>query len=97
MNTISQPQAGILCIRNLTTDRCLLVSSSDMESDAVRQRFDLDLGMHQCPALQDDYASIGLELFMIDPIATLQADDDLQNLYRTTRHSLAEQGIQFYD
>ena len=36
-------------------------------------RFKLDLGMHPCKALQDDYARTGLEVFRFD---TIKLTDD---------------------
>ena len=59
---------GIVALRNLKTDKVFLFYSKDIEKDCIDMRFKLDLGMHPCKALQDDYAETGLEVFRFDTI-----------------------------
>ena len=60
-------------MRNLKTDKVYLFYSEDIEKDCIDMRFTLDLGMHPCKALQDDYTSTGLEVFRFD---TVELTDD---------------------
>jgi hypothetical protein len=64
---------GIVALRNLKTDKVYLFFSDDIKKDCVDMRFKLDLGMHPCKALQDDYARTGLEVFRFD---TIKLTDD---------------------
>ena len=59
---------GIVALRNLKTDKVFLFYSKDIEKDCIDMRFKLDLGMHPCKALQNDYAETGLEVFRFDTI-----------------------------
>ena len=61
--------SGIVALRNLKTDKVFLFYSNDIEKDCIDMRFKLDLGMHSCKTLQDDYASTGLEVFRFDTMA----------------------------
>lgn len=58
--------SGIVAIRNLKTDKVYLFYSSDVKGDCVKNRFKLDLGMHECRSLQEDYTNTGLEVFRFD-------------------------------
>ena len=64
---------GIVALRNLKTGKVFLFYSKDIEKDCIDMRFKLDLGMHPCKALQDDYAETGLEVFRFD---TIELTDD---------------------
>ncbi len=68
---------GIVALRNLKTDKVFLFFSEDIEKDCIDMRFKLDLGMHPCKALQDDYAETGLEVFRFD---TVELTDDPSRL-----------------
>ena len=68
---------GIVALRNLKTDRVYLFFSKDIEKDCINMRFRLDLGMHPCKALQDDYTATGLEVFRFD---TVELTDDPSRL-----------------
>jgi len=59
---------GIVAIRNLKTDRVFLFYSNDIKNDCIKARFNLDLGMHECKALQEDYSNTGLEVFRFDVV-----------------------------
>lgn len=94
---------GILCIRNLLTDTCWLSTSHDLGKDIQANRFHLDLGIHPCRSLQEDYAATGLEPFIIEPVALLDEDvpvESLENqlaaLLSTTRTSMGNQHFRFY-
>ncbi len=70
-----RPDMGILQIRNLQNDRCYLVAAPDLKAAANSHRFRLDLGMHECAELQQEYATTGLELFTLDPLDILPYDE----------------------
>lgn len=59
---------GVVALRNLKTDKVYLFFSKDIKNDCVKMRFQLDLGMHPCAALQKDYAETGLEVFRFDTL-----------------------------
>ncbi len=59
---------GIVALRNLKTDQVYLFYSEDIKNDCIKQRFNLDLGMHPCKELQEDYANTGLEVFRFDTL-----------------------------
>lgn len=66
-------RSGVVCLRNLKTDKAYLFFSRNIKKDCIDMRFALDLGMHCCAELQRDYASTGLEVFRFD---TLELTDD---------------------
>lgn len=101
-----RPDMGILCIRNLQNDRCYLIATPDLKAAANSHRFRLDLGMHECAELQAEYAETGLELFTLEPVATLPYDienpgktdytAELEDLLEFWEEKLTEAGIQLY-
>ena len=50
-----EKQAGIVALRNLKTDKVYLFFSRDIKKDCADMRFKLDLGMHSCKVLQEDF------------------------------------------
>ena len=68
---------GVVALRNLKTDKVYLFYSEDIRKDCAAMRFNLDLGMHPCRSLQEDYALTGLEVFRFD---TLEFTDDKTRL-----------------
>ena len=68
-----EAEKGIVALRNLKTDKVYLFYSDDIKKDCVDMRFKLDLGMHPCRALQEDYTETGLEVFRFD---TIKLTDD---------------------
>lgn len=70
-------QSGIVALRNLKTDKVWLFYAEDIASENAKQRFQLDLGMHPCKSLQEDYTATGLEVFRFD---TLELTDDSSRL-----------------
>lgn len=68
---------GVVALRNLKTDKVYLFYSEDIRKDCAAMRFDLDLGMHPCRSLQEDYTETGLEVFRFD---TLELTEDRNRL-----------------
>ena len=68
---------GVVALRNLKTDKVYLFYSEDIRKDCAAMRFDLDLGMHPCRSLQEDYTETGLEVFRFD---TLELTEDRSRL-----------------
>ncbi len=66
---------GIYRIRNLKTDAVYYAKCDDVTSIAAKERFRLDLGMHQCAPLQKDYSETGLELFVIEVVCECSEDE----------------------
>lgn len=69
--------SGIVCLRNLKTDKVYLFYANDIQKENADMRFKLDLGLHPCRELQDDYAETGLEVFRFD---TIELTDDRSKL-----------------
>lgn len=84
--TVGLKARGIYIIRNLKSDQVYLGKSENLLKSMSDERFRLDLGMHPCASLQEDYAKTGLELFVIEPLKEAGSEDDLDlllNDYRT--------------
>ena len=86
---------GVYRIYNLKTDMTYLGVSDDVENVAAKERFSLDLGMHPCSSLQDDYTKTGLELFVIEIMATCP-QDGLETCRDGIRMRLESTGCRFY-
>lgn len=85
--TVGLKARGIYIIRNLKSDQVYLGKSENLLKSMSDERFRLDLGMHPCASLQEDYTKTGLELFVIEPVKEAGAEDDLDLLlsdYRLT-------------
>lgn len=65
---MTNENCGIVALRNLKTDQVYLFFSEDIKNDCVKERFNLDLGMHSCKSLQEDYTNTGLEVFRFDTV-----------------------------
>lgn len=87
---------GIYRIYNLKTDRTYLAASEDIAKSAAAERFQLDLGMHSCRSLQEDYTTTGLELFVIEPVKEAGKEESLPSLLEKVKEELREKGITFY-
>lgn len=74
---------GVVAIRNLKTDRVYLFYSNDIKGDCVKSRFQLDLGMHSCRSLQEDYTNIGLEVFRFDVMEETDNPERLSAIKKT--------------
>ena len=75
-------ESGVVAIRNLKTDRVYLFWADDIQKENAKQRFDLDLGMHSCRELQEDYENTGLEVFRFDTIEKTEKKERLEELRR---------------
>ena len=87
---------GILRIYNIQTDESLLLKSNDLAKDIQSIRFKLDLGMYEQKSLQDEYESIGLELFCIEPFKMQEKDEDMDALLAESIKELSDKRITFY-
>ncbi len=84
--------AGVYKITNLKTDDTYLAFSEDIPKAISESRFALDLGMHECKSLQEDYAKTGLELFVFE---TVEKTED-QNSLEEIRKEYIAKGISLY-
>ena len=91
-----KPQQGLIRIINIQSDKTLLVPSKDIAKDISAIRFALDLGQYPCASLQEEYETIGLELFSIEPYCLVEKDQNLLDLLDREKCSLARKGISFY-
>ncbi len=73
-------ESGVVALRNLKTDKVYLFFSHDIKKDCVDMRFKLDLGMHPCRALQEDYTKTGLEVFRFDTVEITSEEARLEEL-----------------
>ncbi len=92
----NQKVRGLIRIKNLQNNRSLLVGSEDIATDIQRIRFSLDLGTYENDALQQEYESIGLELFSIDAYIQASEDENLQALLAEHTQQLLAQSILMY-
>ena len=92
----NQKVRGLIRIKNLQNNRSLLVGSEDIATDIQRIRFSLDLGTYENEALQQEYESIGLELFGIDAYIQASEDENLQALLAEHTQQLLAQSILMY-
>ena len=74
---------GVVAIRNLKTDKVYLFYSNDIKADCAKNRFQLDLGMHGCRSLQEDYAKTGLEVFRFDVMEETDNPERLSAIKKT--------------
>ena len=58
----------------------LLICHCLIKKDCVSMRFQLDLGMHPCRELQEDYTKTGLEVFRFDTIELTEDEGRLEAL-----------------
>lgn len=72
--------SGVVCLRNLKTDRVYLFYAEDIQSECARMRFELDLGLHGCKSLQEDYENTGLEVFRFDTLLETSDKNELARL-----------------
>ncbi|WP_320129298.1 hypothetical protein [uncultured Sphaerochaeta sp.] len=87
---------GILRIYNIQTDKSLLLKSNDIVKDIQSIRFKLDLGIFEQKTLQDEYESIGLELFCLEPFKIQEKDEALDLLLEASIKELSDKRITFY-
>ena len=82
-------------IYNLKTDASYFAISSS-GNICAQERFRLDLGMHPCKSLQDDYTKTGLELFVIETIKESDETEELITLKAKLEKQLEDKGIDIY-
>lgn len=70
--------------------------SEDLASDIQKIRFSLDLGTYEHKVLQQEYETIGLELFSIDAYYQATAEENLQRLLEQHTHALKLQSASLY-
>lgn len=77
-------QSGVVAIRNLKTDYVWLYWADDIQKANVDNRFKLDMGIHQCASLQEDYTATGLEVFRFETVKITDNPDELAEILRNT-------------
>ena len=87
---------GIVGIRNLKSDEMYLYPSEDAVSSYGKERFRLDLGMHQSKELQEAYSTLGLELFMFEIDMEADEGSDLSALLEERKRYWTEKGRRLY-
>lgn len=87
---------AILRITNLKTDEIYLLKSEDAIKSYRDERFKLDLGIHSAKELQAAYASLGLELFLIEIDMEAKQDEDLNKLLEERKAYYLEKGNRLY-
>lgn len=80
-------EEGVVALRNLKTDKVYVFFSHDIRKDCADMRFKLDLGMHPCKALQDDYTETGLEVFRFDALELTDDESRLEALKKELEKS----------
>ncbi len=83
-------------IYNLKTDASYFAISGSNGNVCAQERFRLDLGMHPCKSLQDDYTKTGLELFVIETIKESDESEELVTLKAELEKQLEDKGIDIY-
>ena len=88
---------GIIAIRNLRNGKVLLEKTEDAVKAFRDERFKLDLGIHQAKELQEEYTSIGLELFSLELETQCGKDEDLCTALSECEERYRKEGITLYD
>ncbi len=92
----SKAQRGLLCIRNLQTNRMHLAKSEDLASLIKTTRFSLDMGVYPHPVLQTEYEALGLELFSIEVYQRADDHENLDSLLESSLERLKQEGASLY-
>lgn len=87
---------GVIIIRNLKSGKAYLKTTEDAVKSFSDERFHLDLSMHECKKLQEEYTSLGLELFTIELDTEAGPDDDLQSLLEKRKNEYRNNGVTLY-
>ena len=93
----SEKRRGIVKITNMLTGRVYLTKSKDTWKTYQDLRFQLDMGMHPCASLQDDYEKTGLELFNIETDVLAKEGESLPKLLEERKAFYKEQGTVLYE
>ena len=87
---------GVIIIRNLKSGKAYLKTTEDAVKSFSDERFHLDLSMHECKELQEEYTALGLELFTIELDTEAGPDDDLQTLLEKRENEYRNNGVTLY-
>lgn len=68
-------ESAIIALKNLISDKVYFFKSELPESDIINERFKLDLKLHPCKKLQEDYERTGLEAFQFEIAETTSKQD----------------------
>ncbi|MFA7331146.1 MAG: metalloregulator ArsR/SmtB family transcription factor [Candidatus Delongbacteria bacterium] len=68
--------AGVYCITHLASGRRFIARASGVESRLRSQRAQLELGLHRCAALQEDWSREGAAAFRLEVLATLEPAEE---------------------
>ncbi|MCR5732952.1 MAG: hypothetical protein K6G51_08445 [Sphaerochaetaceae bacterium] len=93
---IGKTNSGIYRIYNLKTDKSYLSVTKDIIKTRAEERFKLDLGMHPCKSLQDDYTKIGLELFVIELVKEENDESKFEALLEAVKQEYINSKIELY-
>lgn len=96
--------AGIYCVRNTTTGRCLIGAAVDVTSMLARQRAQLKFGSSPDRDLQAEWDALGAEAFAFETLDALaprdgpvgNQDDDLRVLKSLWLEKLTGEGVPLY-
>ena len=96
--------AGIFCVRNIASGRCLVGSTPNLPGVINRQRFQLECGSHPDHDLQANWNESGPEAFDFEVLDRLEVQDrspaaladDLVVLKDLWLERLAEAGTELY-
>ena len=67
---------GVYRVRNTSTDKSLVGSSTDVQAILNRHKAQLRMGMHPNRALQKDWNDLGAEAFVFEVLDILTASED---------------------
>lgn len=87
---------GVIIIRNLKSGKAYLKTTEDAVKSFSDERFHLDLSMHECKELQEEYTALSLELFTIELDTEAGPDDDLQTLLEKRENEYRNNGVTLY-
>lgn len=93
---IGDSNSGVYRIYNLKSDRSYLSTTTDINKTRAEERFKLDLGMHPCKALQEDYTRTGLEVFVIELVREEKDLSKLESLLEEVKKEFITSGIELY-
>ena len=90
------PVRGIISIKNLTNGKIFLTVTENALKAFKNERFALDMGMHDCQELQEEYTETGLEVFVIELDQEAGKDDDLTVLLEERKDYYRRLGALIY-
>lgn len=88
---------AVVSIRNLKNDKYYLYKSTDSVKSYSDERFKLDLGIHPNSALQSEYSSLGLELFVIEIDTEAEDEENLDELLEKRKSFYRGRGKKLYN